>query len=368
MSLADRIREKIGKAKAIAGSEDSWVNSFLPSGSIVIDWVLGGGWAQGRLAEIYGPYGVGKSLLLQMALIQNQKLGGLSMLNNPEVDFLPERFISLGGKYDPENEEDPGLLVRPDPGDVNADELYLEHYFEGIQSALDAQLEDKCSTPLAIGIDSIAALKPIKTKKISVSDANMKYQLERAMAMSNCCPVIADRARRAGVPIIATNQCRESPDPYERETKTTGGRAWPYYCSTRLELDNGQFIRTEDKHETLGRWVHATNTKSRFGAFMRQASFPIYLQDCQHPIYDVSVKAGVCEEEALWAFYVGITEQKKPARFKMPDGSQAVNTSKPGWYALHADIGDTSNFRRADWVKVLADNPKLWTLPTEVVK
>jgi recombination protein RecA len=54
------------------------VGETLSTGSLAMDLALGGGWPRGRMVEIYGPAGAGKTTLALEAVAQTQKEGGLA--------------------------------------------------------------------------------------------------------------------------------------------------------------------------------------------------------------------------------------------------------------------------------------------------
>lgn len=83
MGLADEIRAAAKNAFTKA-TDVSWDYSHLPMSILPADYALGGGWAEGRLGEVFGPYSAGKTLFLYMLLIANQKRGGVSALMEAE--------------------------------------------------------------------------------------------------------------------------------------------------------------------------------------------------------------------------------------------------------------------------------------------
>lgn len=73
---------KLGEAKAIVGV----MESRMPTGSLALDVVLGGGLPLGRVIEFTGPYSCGKSFITRKAISACQKAGGTAALIDVERD------------------------------------------------------------------------------------------------------------------------------------------------------------------------------------------------------------------------------------------------------------------------------------------
>lgn len=86
----------------------------IPTGNLLIDRALGvGGFARGRIVEIYGPESSGKTTLTLTAIAQAQKAGGLAAFIDVEHALDPQYAARLGVNLD-------DLLVsQPSSGEVN---------------------------------------------------------------------------------------------------------------------------------------------------------------------------------------------------------------------------------------------------------
>ena len=362
MGLMDKLKEALGNAIAQADEADELRPSFLSTGIAGIDWAGGGGIAEGRMAEVFGPYSVGKSLLISLLMIQNEKRGGVSLLGNQEESFDADFYATLGG--DPSK-----VTVYPNPaetgkkkeGKTQIQQVYLEDVIDIFQQAMRVKVTSGAVEPLVIGWDGIAASIPKAVDIESPGDHNMKIQLARAFAMSHCSQLLFSLVRQSGTVFVATNQCREGPDPFERETKTTGGKSYPYACTQRVEMDFAATIKN-DKGARIGRWVKGTFIKNKAGTPWRSFFVPLYGQFGLHPIYETPLKPGPHLEEALWAFLAGHKVGEAVQYFALPeDGKPYIEScGGGGYYTCHAGLSIPDKFRRADWPKVLADNSKLW--------
>lgn len=354
MSLGDKLRKALGNAvaKSDRGAE---ARSTLSTGIPAVDYALGGGIIEGALVEIFGESTVGKSLLQDEVLILNQQRGGCSVKYNTEEAHNPAFFAARGG--DPE-----ALIVYPNPDDVEP--ISVEAVFMSMEKVMLVKRAEASTEPLVLGWDSIASTLPEAVLKEDPDEANMKSHLARAVAMSNCTPRILTLAKRTGTTIIATNQIRESPNPFERNTRTPGGLAWGFYCSQRLELRKGATIKAETG-EKIGHWIEGEIVKNRLDSSLRTFRIPCYTRtEFPHPSYEVPLESGIHKAEALWEFYFGSKKGsgetgRHVLYFMLPDGKPVVEAStKKGFFELHSSFGAKS-FRKTDWLAVLSQYPQL---------
>src|SRR4051794_35501308 len=92
---------KLGSNPLRLGNDEYFKIVRIPSGSLVLDRVIGGGFALGRHYELYGDENAGKSTILYMTMALSQQRGNLVAMIDPEHSFDNERFAFLGG--DPSN-------------------------------------------------------------------------------------------------------------------------------------------------------------------------------------------------------------------------------------------------------------------------
>src|SRR5256885_1505511 len=69
---------------------------FLDSGSSSLNKALGGGWAKGRIVEIYGPESSGKTTLALHAIAEVQKKNGAAAFVDVEHAMDPIYATNLG--------------------------------------------------------------------------------------------------------------------------------------------------------------------------------------------------------------------------------------------------------------------------------
>lgn len=326
-------------------SDAFWHTDFLRTGIAGVDYALGGGFGYGRLAELYGRWSSGKTMLLYKALANNQKMGGVSALWEAEGAFSPDFYASLGGN--PET-----LLVYP----VDT----VEDAFSGFVKVCDLMAEaakkgDK--TPVAMGWDGIAA-----TGTKHLLDVGMeKRDMSKANAMSTGCQLITTLIKSTRVALIATNQTREKIGDMDSSIHTPGGNAWPFHSSQRVLLEfaggtKGSLL-LDGNNEPIGRWVTGQVTKNKLGPPFKKFMLPIYVvNDEPHPVYpDKKTHVGIDEDEALFYFYAKKT-------FMLPNKEAVMEHG--AWNSLHPSIAPGfKKFMQRDWPEVLEKFPILRTLP-----
>lgn len=335
------------KLKFLKGNDKFWTANFLRTNIPSIDYALGGGWGRGRMGEIFGEWSSGKTILLYMALIANEKAGGDSILFEAEGAYLDEFYEVLGG--------DPKKLTVTYVDTV-------EEVFDGIKGVCDNAVKLKYTRPLCIGWDSIA-----ETGTKHLQEAGMdKRDMSKAYQMSQGTQLIATSVKMSNACVIATNQTREKIGDKDSATHTPGGTGWPFGASQRLELrfDGGSktaLIMADDTETKLGKWTKGEVVKNKVAPPWGSFSLPIYTKnDWEHPVFnDRRTKIGIDKEEALFSFY----------KNQLVKGIKVLNQIGSR-YKLHEEIdfGIGESFLKKEWPKVLEEYHSLWTFPYREVE
>ena len=201
---------------------DTSVETFS-SGRADLDVALGGGWAVGKIHEIYAESGCGKTGLALEAIASCQSLGGTCAIIDSE-HALNTEYCELVG--------------------VNIDALYIsqpsygEQAIETIRALIDTGEVD------LIVVDSVAAMIP--KAELEGESGEVKMGLQARM-MSQGMKLITGAASEAGCTIIFINQLRSTIAMYGPSTTTTGGKALKFYASQRLEIKNKGQIKEGDE-------------------------------------------------------------------------------------------------------------------------
>jgi recombination protein RecA len=200
----------------------------IPTGAIALDVALGiGGLPRGRVVEVYGPEGSGKTTIALHAVASAQKTGGIAAFIDAEHALDPDYAKKLGVDTD-------ALLVsQPDTG-----EQALEIMDMLIRSgAIDV-----------VVIDSVAALVPRAEIEGEMGDSHVGLQ---ARLMSQALRKITGALSQTKTTAIFINQLREKVGVMFGSPETTsGGRALKFYASVRLDVRRIETLK--DGTEAVG--------------------------------------------------------------------------------------------------------------------
>src|SRR4051794_33639624 len=182
-----QIERQFGKGSVMRMGDEARVpTEVIPTGSIALDVALGiGGLPRGRVVEIYGPEGGGKTSLALHAIASAQRKGGIAAFIDAEHALDPEYARKLGVDVD-------GLLVsQPDTG-----EQALEIADMLIRSgAIDI-----------VVIASVAALVPRAEMEGEMGDSHVGLQ---ARLMSQALRKLTGAISQTKTTAIFINQLRE---------------------------------------------------------------------------------------------------------------------------------------------------------------
>jgi len=158
----------------------------ISTGSLGLDIGLGvGGFAKGRVIEIYGPESSGKTTLAIHAIAECQKNGGIAAFIDAEHAF--DRFYAEALGVDTENL----LISQPDNG---------EQALEIAENLIRSGAVD------ILVVDSVAALVPRSEIEGEMGDSKMGLQ---ARLMSQAMRKLTGSIGKTGCCCIFINQLRE---------------------------------------------------------------------------------------------------------------------------------------------------------------
>jgi recombination protein RecA len=185
----------------------------IPTGSLDLDLALGvGGIPMGRITEVYGPEGAGKTSLALSVIAQAQQQGGTAAYIDTEHALDLHWATSAG---------------------VDLSRLVLCRPEHGEQALQVASLLIDSGAVAVLVLDSIAALVPKAELAAEIGERLPGVQANLlSQALRQLCGPIA----RRGTAVMVTNQLRQRAGAPGSPTYTAGGRALGYYASVRLDL------------------------------------------------------------------------------------------------------------------------------------
>lgn len=179
---------------------------IISTGIPQLDAVTGGGIPRGRIVEVHGNEGSGKTAL---ALHLAQQTGGAVLYADADHGLSP--YILRGR------------------------ELYLLNV-DTLEDALGACQTAAISGFSAVVIDTVTAFPTREDMRVGINDKCGPPRNQQAKVMSKCLPILTGLLHVTGCTLFLVNQLREKPGiMYGRPDRPTGGRAIGYFAALRLE-------------------------------------------------------------------------------------------------------------------------------------
>jgi len=324
--LADSLNKKFKDYKVayfLDGSEDTPtdLSEWISTGSSMLDLSIAnrpnGGIPVGRITEITGLEGSGKSLVAAHLLANTQKKGGLAVFIDTE-NAMNEDFLRCIGV----NTQDM-LYVQLET---------IEDIFEVIENIISKVRESSKDRLVSIVVDSVAAATTAVEAEADYSKDG--WATSKAIILSKAMRKVTQMVGRQRVALVFTNQLRQKlgvmfGDPWT----TSGGKAIAFHSSCRLRLKSmGQIkAKVNGVDETIGIKTQAQVVKNRMGPPLRKAEFEIYFD------------SGIDD-------YGGWLKVMKAQKLVSAGGA---------WYTYVTDAGETHKFLSKDWQKLLEEHPDI---------
>ncbi|XP_023731698.1 DNA repair protein recA homolog 2, mitochondrial [Lactuca sativa] len=230
------------------------VKPVVSTGSLKLDLALGiGGLPKGRIVEVYGQEGSGKTTLALNVIKEAQKLGGYCAY------------------LDVENALDPLLL---ETVGVNTKSLLISqpNSAENLLSIVDTLTQSGAVD--VIVIDSVAALIPQREITGAISDNIIETQ---SRIMTRALRKIHYSLCRSDTLIIFINQVRSNLRSRQEGLRvnevTCGGNALPFYSAVRMRIARKGLLKTQEKVTGLGICVEVV--KNKLAPAMKKAELEI---------------------------------------------------------------------------------------------
>lgn len=256
------------------GNAKGWLQSELLS----LDYVMGQGMPYGRVVEIYGLEGSGKTSIALAYAAEAQRQGGIAIMYDTEQAASPERFRDLGVNTRK-------LMYRQTlPEKI----ITIEEIYNSLKIIIPAIRKKNPSAPIVIIWDSIAGTPAQQEIDGQIGDATMGIH---ARLHSQGLRVITQMISQTKAILVMINQVREKIASYGGGTDTPGGKAIKFYSSIRLQVK-----KVNDKQDGVVS-VEVWAKKNKIAPPHRKTFLDIYFNskgiDVDHSVLQFAKEIGI---------------------------------------------------------------------------
>lgn len=279
------------------------IDEFISTGDARLDIAISnrakGGIACGRITELLGWEGAGKSLMAAHMMANVQREGGVAVLLDTENAVNQDFFNAIGLDFN--------KVVYAQPETV-------EEIFEIIEKIIETYRqgnEENRKRKVIIVVDSVAAA-PTK-REIEANYDKAGYATDKAIILSQAMRKITNMIGKNKITLVFCNQLRTKMDAmsFGEKWTTSGGKAIGFHASTRLKLNKLGKITSGD--EVIGIKVQVVVEKNRLGPPHRKVDIDLYFDrgiDSDTSMMKFLKDRGIVRASGAWYTYVDVNGEE----------------------------------------------------------
>lgn len=248
----------------------------IPTGIPSFDFITGvGGFPRGRIIELYGPEGAGKTTIALKVMAEAQKMAG----KQPRMTYKPKDGVKpitgRVGMLDVEHALSPSLVEIHGVKTGAGSGFFFDQPNGGDEALNKLSMMVQSNLFDVIVVDSVAGLTTLAERE---SEAGDNMMATTARLMSSELKKLTSMINESRTIVIFTNQVREKPAVmYGNPETTPGGRALKFYSSMRIRVARGESITAGTNK--IGHVMRLTINKNKVAPPFQTTEIDLYYMD-----------------------------------------------------------------------------------------
>lgn len=286
--------------------DPSMISDWVSTGSTLLDLAISnrknGGLPVGRIVELNGLEGTGKSLIAAHIIANTQKKGGVAVMIDTEFAAAPDFWTAVG--------VDITKLAY-----INL--VTVEEIFSQMENFIGVARKNYPDRLVTIVVDSLAQAS--SETEMESEHGKDGYNTSKAIIISKALRKITGLIGKQRILVIFTNQLRMNMSAMAFGDKyvVPGGKAMGFAASVRIRLSSTGAIKKGK--DIIGNECKAVVTKNRMGPPKKNAMFEIHFDS---GIQDLKSWLDFMKENQL------ISGTAAGWSFDLPSGKQKLSTKE----------------------------------------
>lgn len=283
-SIAKKYGEKV---LSFLDDHDGLEIESIPTGCLALDAAIGiGGFAKGRIYEVFGPNSSGKSTLALSICLQ-------ALAKGMRVAYV-----------DAEHALDTNLVKQMAARlDISTAKMELVKGYTGEENLQIAEDLIKTEEIDVLVIDSVSSLIPSSESESEIGDDHIGLL---ARLMSKACRKLTPIANKTNTLVIFINQTRIDIMKYGDKQVPTGGEALKFFASGRIKVTGGESKSShilDERGEVIGHRSTFNIVKNKFNPPHRTAEVSLIYghgYDYVAEVVQLSIDLGFINQAGAW--------------------------------------------------------------------